>query len=168
MRILRNHGFGSVTIEPTFQQNLDQMYVYFDSLKNEPVNMTLPLSRLTASTIAAVVYGGHLTYNDPELDYIIKLVNDFVDTLFRVGMRWAYWADNVPHWITRLLFPRMMLEARTTTHTFQKFLLEKVCLSVTYPRSVVSPSTPVSSTSETDISSFIIIVSPPRYDLGCC
>lgn len=126
MRVLRNHGFGSISIEGLFQQNLDKLYAYFDSTMGQEIDLAQPLANLTGCTIAAISYGGRYNFNDPELKLLQKLVLGWVDAAFRLGMSISYWIDCVPIWVGKLVFPAVMKNLEDSNGAFQDFLIEKV------------------------------------------
>lgn len=126
MRVLRNHGFGSISIEGLFQQNLDKLYAYFDSTMGQEIDLAQPLANLTGCTIAAISYGGRYNFNDPELKLLQKLVLGWVDAAFRLGMSISYWIDCVPIWVGKLVFPAVMKNLEDSNGAFQDFLIEKI------------------------------------------
>ena len=125
-RALRNAGFGSKLVEPTFQRDLDQLYALVDAQKEKPIDVRKPLQCLLGSTMATVVYGAQYNLSDEELQDLIQYALEWMAAAYTGGMSLGYWMDNVPSWITKLLFPKMAKEAYNVTFEFQNFLIKKV------------------------------------------
>ena len=104
------------------------MYAVVDAQKQKPLDLRKPMQCLLASTMATVVYGARYDFGDEGLEQIVELSLRWMTGPFAAGMSLGYWTDNIPSWVTKLLFPRMVKKAYMATFDFQNFLIEKVAI----------------------------------------
>ena len=81
---------------------------------------------MLASTVATVVYGAHYNFGDEELEQLVQLALAVIASQFTWGMSLGYLTDNLPSWISKMLFPKTVKRASTALSKFHNFLSQKV------------------------------------------